>query len=105
MSGVFGGDARFCITLLANQLKTFLGAEDETRGGEDSGHHAIGRDHADGLATVSDGEAASWIEDMAIPAAIDHKRAEIIAGGGDRLIGQSHGGPTFAWPVRFFQPD
>src|SRR5258706_6915506 len=42
---------------------------------------------------------------MAIAAAIPRERAEIIAGGGDRLIGQAHAGPAFARPVGFFQAD
>src|SRR5258706_10836272 len=105
MSGVLGGDARFRAALLADQLKTFLGAEDERRGREDSRHHAVGRDHADGLASVADGQAASRIQDMAIPAAIARKRSEIIARGRHRLIGQAYAGPAFARPVRFFKAD
>src|SRR2546430_12964890 len=94
MSGVFGGHAGFCVALLANQLKALLAAEDECRGGEDSGQHATGRDHADGLATVADGKPGSRIEDMAVAFSIDCEGAEIIAGGGNGLVWPSLGGPA-----------
>src|SRR5438270_244613 len=105
MSGVFGGDASFRAALLANQLETFLRAEDESRGRKDSGHDAIGRDHAHGLAAVTDRQPGSGIEDVPVTALTELERAEIIAGAGDRLIGQSKRGPTFARSVRFFEPD
>src|SRR4051812_36752814 len=99
MPSVFGRDASVSGALLANQFKTFLGAEDERRRGEDSSHHAIGSDHADSLATVAHRQARSRIEDVAIAAVADGERPEVIAGGGDRVIGQSHGRPAFARAV------
>ena len=47
----------------------------------------IGSDDADGLAIVSDRQAGSRIDDVAVPVCADLERAKIIAGGRDRLIG------------------
>src|SRR3954463_8526695 len=105
MSGRLGGHARFGRGLLANQIQTMLWAENESGGGEDSGEHAIWSNHTDGLASVADGQAAARIENVAIAAAVDGEGTEIVAGGGDGVIGQSDGGPAFAGAIGFFQAD
>src|SRR3954471_4113703 len=105
MSGVVRRDARFYAPLFADQFKTLDGAEDVSRGGEDSGRHAVRRDHADGLATVTHGQAGARIEDVAVAAAVQRERAEVIAGGRDRLIGQSYRRPAFVGPVGLLKAD
>src|SRR4051812_41032903 len=105
MPRVLRRNAPFRSALLADEIKTVLGAEDERRSGKNSGHHAIPCDHADGLAAVTHWQTGAWIENVSIASAVDDERAEIGAGGGDSMVSHTHRGPTFARPVRFFQTD
>ena len=96
-TGLVGGDGALRRRMRLDQAQPLTGPEDERGCAEQTRHGAAWSDNRDGSAAVIHRVTGTRIDDVAVATPVSLEAAQVIPGGGHRVVGHIDGCPAFAW--------